>query len=232
MKQEHIDTAIESYLELEARFASFLRAVPYNAGHLRVHSPLLASILLDACSLIESVFKASMDNARYNVIPGIANIRAKRANTNPPYLNIKDLRTVFRPDTYCAKPVWLLSLGVRSFPWYSWQTLNNQPSWWRGYNKVKHGRFENADKAKLGMVMHALKAAFLVLTQTLDFRKTLVLRGIIRSRGLTAAMLLPITLGWEQFDAQATVIATTKLFGYKFLTADGIGHAEDTSYFL
>ena len=131
MKQPHIDTAIDSYLELEERFESFLRAVPYNASHLRVHSPLLASILLDACSLLESVLKAAMDNTRYDVIPNIAVIRPKRTTTHPPYLNINDIRTVFRPDTFYAKPVWLLTLGVRSFPWYSWQTMNNQPSWWR-----------------------------------------------------------------------------------------------------
>ncbi len=80
--------------------------------------------------------------------------------------------------------------------------------------------------------MHAMKALFLVIVQTLDFRETLVMRGIIRSRGMTVAALRPIAAVWEQLVTPGTVIGATPLFGYKFLSADGIGHAEDTSYFL
>ena len=75
MAVEHADNAIESFLELEQRFDDFVRAVPIAPEHNRVHSPLLASILLDACSLIETVLKSSMDNARYNALQRFDNVR-------------------------------------------------------------------------------------------------------------------------------------------------------------
>lgn len=78
MAIEHADTAVESFRELELRLTEFLRAVPFEPAHHRVFSPVLASLLLDACSLAESILKSTMDNARYNGVANIAQHRARR----------------------------------------------------------------------------------------------------------------------------------------------------------
>ena len=74
----HADFAIESFSELETRFAEFLRVVPPDPTHLRVYSAVLASIFLDTCSLLESILKSAMDNARYDGITISAAHRASR----------------------------------------------------------------------------------------------------------------------------------------------------------
>lgn len=235
MTSPYSDSAIESFLELERRFIDFTRVIPVAPEHLRVHSPVLASILLDACSVTETTLKMSMDNARYNAIPNIPVIRAKRNRTAPPYLNIGDLRTVFRPDTFYSKPVWFLPRGASSYPWYAWRRPQGNPAWWDAYNKVKHSRFENAHLATLGTTMHAMKGLFLVLVQTLDLRERLVERGVIRRERRSVADLKVDVSAWEVLhdDWHTPVLAMSAVFAYKFLSRGANStHAKDASVFL
>ena len=138
MAGAHADFALESFDGLERRFTEFLRAVPPDPAHLAVHSPVLASLLLDTCSLMESVLKSTMDNVRYNGANNIAQHRARRYSTAPPYLNIGDLRTVFRADQFYTKQVWYIPRGEASVPWYAWRGAAGHPRWWHSYNGVKH----------------------------------------------------------------------------------------------
>lgn len=234
MTENHADNAIESFLELERRSEEFIRSVPIAKEHNRVHSPILASILLDACSLIETVLKSSMDNARYNNVNDITSIRGMRYSQNPPFLNIGHLRAVFRPDMFYAKPIWYLPRGESSFPWYQWRNQTGNPRWWNEYNAVKHSRFENRSKATLLITLHALKALFLVLCQSLDFRERLVERGIIRAKNLRMAQLRLWSQYWEPFPVawKDPIIATTTLFGYKYLTSGSPKRASDPTIFL
>jgi len=232
MAAEHADWAIETFGDLERRMADVLRVVPYEQSHFRTYSPVLASILLDTCSFTESVLKSSMDNARYNGIANIANLRAKRYAAAPPYLNINDLRTTFRADTLYTRKVWLLSRGEPSRPWYTWRQANVQhPSWWKAYNAAKHDRFGNAKHATLSHTLHALKGAFLCMVLSLEFRDRLVERAIVRCRGLPVNALKPIAAQWEPLPTQEAVVATTSLLGFKFYSQGSPDQAVDTSPF-
>jgi len=234
MSTDHADVAIESFLDLERRFEAFVRAVPIAPEHNRVHSPLLASILLDACSLLETVLKSSMDNGRYNGIKDIKDIRLKRYAENPPYLNIGHLRAVFKADMFYSKPVWYLPRGETSRPWYVWRNQSGHPSWWNAYNSIKHSRFENAPKATLLTTLHALKGLFLVLVQSLEFRLRLIDRGLIRCAGVGIQELRSYAVQWEpiQVKWRSPIIVSTTLFGYKYLSLGCPVHAVDPTIFL
>lgn len=233
MASQHADLAVDGFLELEARFSAFVRAVPPSSEHSRVHSPVLASILLDACSLIETVLKSTMDSQRYNNIANIQQHRARRYAQAPPFLNINDLRAVFRPDSLYAKPVWFLPRGESSFPWYVWRNQAGNPRWWSAYNDVKHSRFDNARRATLGTTMHAVKALFLTVVQSLDFRGRLVERGFVRCSGTSAQHLTTSAASWEPLpmQQQAPVVAVSALFGYKFLSHGSPARANSISVF-
>jgi hypothetical protein len=232
MSQIHALDAIESFLEIEKRFVAFCNVVTFIPAHQKVHSPVLASLLLDCGSLSESIFKSAMDNPRYNGIPGVTAIRAKRYSGTAPYYNINDSRTVFRPDQYYGKKVWYIQRSDSSFPWHAWQQATGNPSWWKSYNNVKHDRFGNIAQAKLGTVMHAMQATFLVLVQTLDFREDLIKLGIIRSPSLNVAALLANATQWEPLLVQDVVYAKSLAFGYKFKSTGSQGNATDISVFL
>lgn len=233
MSALHADTAIEGFSELEARLIDFLRVIPYENTHYRVYSPTLASILLDACSLIESVLKSTMDNARYNAIPDITNLRNRRYSDTPPFLTINQLRTVFRPDGLAGKRVVYLPRGDRSAPWSAWGPNRVvRPTWWNAYNAVKHDRFGNFSQARLHQTAHAMKALFLVLSLSLEYRQRLIARGIIRSRGLDTRGLLAVAQTWEPLQTPETVVAVSRIFGYKFLSTGSTGYTPDPHVFL
>jgi len=233
MATKHSDIAIESFFELQERLDSFIRVVPFDSAHTRTYSPLLTSLLLDTSSFIEAVLKSTMDNQRYNHIPGIAAIRAKRYSDNPPYLTINDLRTVFRSDMFYGKRVWFLSRAKGSFPWSCWSVQHGaHPAWWGAYNHVKHDQFGRASEARYLTTVHALEAAFLVMVQSLEFRKRLVERGIIRCKPLGAPALIALAAAWEPLRTQEVVVARTRLFGYKFMTSGSPTYASDASVFL
>ncbi len=228
------DTAIESFFDLERRFEAFVRVVPIAPEHNRVHSPVLASILLDACSLLETVLKSTMDNQRYNAVNNIANIRGMRYAQQPPYLNLGHLRTVFRPDMFYAKPVWYLPRGESSFPWYVWRTAQGQPRWWAAYNAVKHSRFQNANQATLLTTLHSLKALFLALVQSLEFRERLISRGLVRCSMVGIQQLRHHAIAWEPIPVQwqEPIVVTSSLFGYKYLAHGSPAYATDPTIFL
>lgn len=233
MSQNHANDAIDSYFEIERRFNHFLTAVTFKSEHLKVHSPLLAGILLDTGSLVESMLKSAMDNPRYDNTADIAAIRARRYVAAPPYYNVNDSRTVFRPDQFYAKKVWFLSRSDSSFPWHAWMNAAGpHPKWWQSYNHVKHDRFGNMAEAKLGTIMHAMEATFLVLVQTLDFRDTLVSRGMIRSSTLNTQELRAAAIAWEPLHTPAVVVAVSSLFGYKYISHGSRRQAVDVSVFL
>lgn len=232
MANDHAMDALDSFLSLEKRFGEFLNAVTFKSEHLRVHSPMLTSILIDTGSLVESVLKSGMDNARYNGIGNIGVIRGKRYSTTQPYYTINDSRAVYRSDQFYGKKVWFLPRSDSSFPWHAWQRANGpHPKWWKAYNAVKHDRFGKMKEGKLGIVMHALGGAFLALVQCLDFRETLIVRGIIRSDALTTAQLKPVAAQWEPLATGGIVYARSQYFGYKYLTTGNPKQAVDVGVF-
>lgn len=224
--------AIESFLHLEERLMAFCKIVPFVPAHYRVHSPTLASMLLDCGSLSESIFKSTMDNAHYNARPTVDAIRGRRYTTAHPFYNINDSRTVFRSDQLYNKSVWYIPRSDSSMPWHAWQKTTGNPAWWRAYNLVKHSRFANQSRATLSTVMHAIEATFLQLVCALDYRDELINQGIIRCSAMDISSLKTAMTGLEPFSIPHKVIARSGVFGYKFRTTGSPGHARDISVFL
>jgi hypothetical protein len=102
-----------------------------------------------------------------------------------------------------------------------WRNAAGNPTWWSAYNDVKHSRFDNARRATLGTTMHALKALFLTVVQSLEFRGRLVERGLIRCSGVSVQQLNIPVASWEPLPVQqqSPVVAVSSLFGYKFLSS-------------
>lgn len=232
MAGEDARDAIESFLNLEERLAAFCRIVPFVSAHYRVHSPTLASMLLDCGSLSESIFKSTMDHSHYDARPGVVVARTRRAATAPPYYNIADSRRVFRSDQLYNKSVWYIPRSDSSMPWHAWQRQTGNPAWWGAYNSVKHSRFANQSKATLSTVMHATGATFLQLVCSLDYRDELINQGVIRSSAMDVASLKATLVGMEPFTSPSVIIARSGVFGYKYRTSGSPGYAKDISAFL
>lgn len=77
-----------------------------------------------------------------------------------------------------------------------------------------------------------MKGLFLVLVQSLEFRDRLAERAAIRCHNLPIAQLRVVACAWEPLHTPETVLATSKLFGYKFLSTGSPTQATDSNVFL
>ncbi len=133
------------YLALEDDVKRLSRYIEFDESNFNVFSIELARILLAASSEVEVVLKELCKL----LDPG-----SKAENINSCRKIVKrNLPALIGEGIVC--PLYGLSL----LPWNSWGSDVN-PEWWRSYNKVKHERHENYERANLGNVLNSVSGLF------------------------------------------------------------------------
>jgi len=75
----------------------------------------------------------------------------------------------YRNEIWAAYPnipdfeVLLPRYGLTLTPWSSWNVPNNPPKWWTAYNKIKHHRDAEYDKANLKNALNAVGGLFIMV---------------------------------------------------------------------
>jgi hypothetical protein len=128
-----------------------------TAQNYNLVSPKFTPIILEACSLIESVFKRSTTgNGRLTLKP--------YAELLEPNLELADATTIF------------LSHSLRFLrPFQNWHIT--VPSWWTAYNQLKHDRMSNWDAASYSATVDALAGVHQVLSRSKLFLECIAKAG-------------------------------------------------------
>ena len=144
----------EWYSDLEARLEEVIRVAPFvhvdQAAS--IHSPRLASVHLEAASLVDTLFRSQLSDP------------FKRPNSKETPLqraNIEDYRRLLNPELMLESRKSLLLLGVPSLlcPFDSWRSPKTDSlDWWRKYNDLKHDRLRSAANISLLDCIQALCA--------------------------------------------------------------------------
>jgi hypothetical protein len=128
---------IQWYEALEERLMAFLRFVPPVPENLAVHSYVLAGIIIEACGVLDSLFR-----------------RASEGKVTAP----EDLDITHYADMYglslglpSASSLILVSPVQPKVPFTAWQVLPRyEPMpWWTAHTKLKHDRIRNIRLATL-----------------------------------------------------------------------------------
>jgi len=203
------------YKSVEDDFIDYLDYVPLTNKHKEVWSPKLANLLLNICSIIDSIFKYCLKGPAINSAKHIEEIRTKDKKNK--LLSINDFQKVYN-DVYkfSDRNVYLLSTEEKLTPWSKWQNQES-PDWWRAYNKIKHNRFENKAKATLEYTLYALSGLFLVCVLLKEFRPNLVDMEIIKGGSFDKDHLKSVLREDEPIDEAEPIIAQSKLFKYSFV---------------
>ncbi len=150
-------SVINSFVSTEEALSDFLRFVPYCAEHETVWSPRLASIILEACSQLDSLWQ----------------YQAKLSSFVP-----KERLTIGHYFSYYGERMgskWLLFYGESSeviHPYIPWDTAKNytrdeypkhELEWWKAYNKLKHNRFLNQSEAQLKYAVLSVAGLFMAI---------------------------------------------------------------------
>lgn len=133
------------YIALENDIKELSRYIEFDGSNFKVHSIELTRLLLTASSEVDVVLK---ELCKF-IEPG-----SKADNINSYKKVIKEkLPAIINTGVTC--PLYGLSLA----PWSNWMGDEN-PEWWRSYNKVKHERSNNYKRANLENVLNSVAGLF------------------------------------------------------------------------
>lgn len=198
------------YRTLEGQLETFLKAVPLSDKNHDTHLPLLAPLIVEAGSLIDTVFREELPNSTES---------RKRSN-------IEDFAVYFE-TTYNLSQVKSLLYQyppIYITPIYSWTSTKtgkySERKWWTVYNYIKHNRIKKHHLATLGTTIEIVCALQQVISVLPTFTRALwrhhlldaprnvhyvgqdVEESQIRYFGMVETELFATPTGYQRFPAE------------------------------
>ena len=153
--EDALGFVVTTFSSLESELMEFLTFIPLLPENLSVSSPRLAPLLLDSCSLIDSVFRHTLgDDAA----------RGLKAYASEDRLSLHEAATLL-----LSQPIQLLT------PFLEWRS--QAPRWWEAYNRLKHDRVKHYGAATLENTVLALAGLHQVLVRSKDFLQHVAAAG-------------------------------------------------------
>lgn len=162
MNQIEADLVVKWYIEMEDRLSKILKTTLYTTETENIFLPPIANTLLDACSLLDAVFREKHIgpiNRRDLTI-------VEYSEHFEPLYGFEGQKTIiYQYPLLYIQPFngWLSSSG-------SYQPLE----WWKAYNKIKHDRILELKKATLKNTVQSLCALHQVISKCKTFINALI----------------------------------------------------------
>lgn len=199
-------SVLNSYIAIESMLAEILRTVPYCIEHENIWSPVLVTVLLEACSQLDSVWEFQARQSRYVV--------KKR-------LSMRDYHEHFREQIAFKWVVFWGEKPEQIYPYDSWNNSSDYSKldWWDAYNKVKHNRLLNRTQATFRHAVWALSGLFLAILGCEFCREAISEANWLSGKGHNLKAHLS---EGSPSDKQFWVAAESQLFSYP------VGWAKET----
>jgi hypothetical protein len=149
--REKIDFTISSFLVLERQLSDCMEYLPFIDANRQAISPKFIPIIMDACSLIDSIFFETYSEEK-----------KKR-------LNLKEYSKLYethlRLDNNLS--LFLISPAQMLCPYKGW--TQSEPKWWNAYNSLKHNRLNNYHFATFTNAVSSLAGLHQLLARQKEF---------------------------------------------------------------
>ena len=225
MEEFDKDQVIEWYNWLEELLLDIMKILPPAPGNLESYSPRLASIILDACGLLDSIFRQITPNEE------LSTIKKNKKGKEP---DVKDFAELYSDefDLPRIKSIPFISPPKYFCPFKPWEAISSggdyKPlDWWQTYNDLKHDRIANIKKAGLGNALDALCGLHQVITVVPAFSKAILRAGWIETSEVNPEELLEIMEGRSAPGPGSGFLVESKLF----IVPVGIHMPEDIDSF-
>ena len=141
-----VDFVFANFKQLEEQLLDCMRYIPFVQQNQSVVSPKFVPIILESCSLIESIFRRGITSSRRHTL--------------------KSYCELMEPDLELAGTTTLLLTSPLQFlrPFHNWTA--GAPAWWIAYNEVKHDRINKFDAATYDFTVSALAGLHQVIART------------------------------------------------------------------
>jgi len=139
---------VASFQQAETMLEGFLQVVPFCEEHENVWSPQLVTILIEACSQLDSLW--------------ITELRGEGEETRP---NIQDYFTKLGSK---VSNNWLViwgEKGVKVQPFAAWHGASTYKPlpWWQAYNNLKHDRLKHRKEATYRNAVDSMAGLFIAM---------------------------------------------------------------------
>lgn len=187
----------EWYADIERRLLEIVRVLPFveHAELANIHSPRLASILLEAASLVDALLRDQLPSKF---------TRPNGKNCSREKANIRDYLNELNPTLRLSKSQSLLLIGIPTLlsPFAPWdnKTVPQLP-WWRAYNALKHDRLTSSPDVTLAYCLDATCALNQMMMKLpwilkLSFRFGWTQTGGYNPQIAIEDVLIPKTMGY------------------------------------
>jgi hypothetical protein len=178
---EHAGEVLRWYEGLETQVVDFMRVVPPHGTNLGVWSSKIATVLVEACCLIESIFYQFRDDAA--IKQGKPLPKAKPGKRI--FLTLKDYADLYSSLLRLPERTAILLTDTWEFrtPFILWRDLlggapfdgkKHVPEWWDLYNSSKHDRITVFPEFTLTRAIDALAGALVVISTIPAFAPALM----------------------------------------------------------
>ena len=149
---------VSNFEELESRLIECLSYIPFIENNKQVISPKFIPIILEACSLIDSVFK---------------NSKGQKGKKH----DLKSYTRLVEHHLYLEEAISIFLNPPLLFitPFENWTKA--APTWWAAYNKLKHDRLDNYDAATYENAILAMSGLHQVISRSVEFAPALLSAG-------------------------------------------------------
>lgn len=167
MDQKDAELVLDWYLDLECRFTGLLGTIPYGPESETIILPSISSVVLEACSLIDTVFRTEF--------------RGHKKKTRD--LKMPDY-AVFYENAYAfseRRTVHLRYPIEYVVPFDGWIANKKYKGteWWKAYNELKHDRIANYSKSTMKTALHSLCALHQIVAVLPSFINCLLRRNLM-----------------------------------------------------
>lgn len=149
-KDEKYNLTLAGFQTLEVQMLQCMEFIPFIANNKSAVSPKFVTVILEACSLIDSTFRDAAGRS------------SKR-------LTMRDYAEELENQLDLEQTISLGLTTPLSFlrPFKNW--TREVPAWWVSYNHIKHDRLNNFPLATYETAFNALAALHQVMAKSLDF---------------------------------------------------------------
>ena len=201
MYQEEVVIEIfEWYQSIEKRLIEITNVIPFSseADLKKICSPRLVPIMVETCSVIDTLFRDLMPEKFQRPGPKGRKMTRNGANIYDYYRELE-----FTLDLGGTKSLLLLGKPVVLCPFNKWSDSSSSPmEWWRVYNRLKHDRIKSSKEASLFHCINALCALKQLMTK------------------IPSVMELSLRFGWVQtagFNPIITIKEITEINASKYV---------------
>jgi hypothetical protein len=208
------DFAVASFQVLERQLADCMEYLPFIDMNRQAISPKFIPIIMDSCSLIDSIFYEITSDVNLERLT-----LKKYSRLHEPKLLLDQNSSLF-----LVSPVQLLQ------PFKGWN--QKTPLWWEAYNKLKHDRLNNYHFANYINAVYSLAGLHQLMARQHDFTGAFLKAGWIDTQDIEVIDNLGSA---AHVGSVVDVIVESKLFASatqeNFVNAEtSNGHYFDVDY--